>query len=171
MLVKGTIAPTCLTALLTALALSSIAVGSSGAGAGSHGSERAATAVGAEASAVKNFEETLRMQVTKKKGKRVAAKGRAAGTVSGKASFRSVLTNGSRASVTFFGHNSHGTISGTGVARYRINGAISSYNGKITGLEGTGRYARARSRGITFSGTVNRRTYDVKISLAGRWSV
>lgn len=147
------------------------AAGSSSASSGESHVGHLSSVAWAQASAARNFEESLRMRITKKKGKRVAARGRATGTVSGKASFKLVLKNGSQATFTFYGQNAHGTLSGAGVARYRINGAISSYTGKITSLQGSGRYARAASRGISFSGTINRRTYDVRLSLSGRWNV
>ncbi|HEU4393527.1 MAG TPA: hypothetical protein VFR04_07825 [Solirubrobacterales bacterium] len=120
---------------------------------------------------MRDLDEILHLRIKKVKGKRVFAKGRATGTVAGTGSFKLLLSNGSSASATFFGHNSHGTISGTGVATYRVAGAISYYSGKITSLQGTGRYAHAGSRGIRFSGTVNRRTYQVKMHLQGKWHV
>jgi hypothetical protein len=135
------------------------------------GSSQASAGAAAQTSAVKNLDEILSMRIKKVKGKQVSAKGRAIGTVAGKGSFNLLLSSGSSASATFSGHNSHGTISGNGVADYRVAGAISYYSGKITSLQGTGRYARASSRGIRFSGTVNRRTYQVKMHLRGRWHV
>lgn len=168
---NGTIFPKALRALLglaATLAVLWLATGYSRAGEESLGG---GTSGRAEASKVKNLDETMNMQITKVKGKRVSAKGRAVGSVAGKGSFKLVLSNGSRATATFYGHNSHGTISGTGVASYRVDGAISYYSGRITSLEGTGRYARASSRGIAFSGSVNRRTYRVKMHLRGQWNV
>jgi hypothetical protein len=135
------------------------------------GGREAASAGSAEASTVKSLDEFMHMRIKKVKGKRVSAKGVAVGTVVGKGSFKLVLSNGSRASATFYGRNAHGTISGTGLAGYRVSGAISYYSGKITSLRGTGRYAHASPRGITFSGTVNRRSYKVKMHLRGRWNV
>jgi hypothetical protein len=137
----------------------------------SAGASGAGSSARAEASTVKNLDEFLHMRIKKVKGKRVSARGIAIGTVAGKGSFRLVLSNGSRAGATFHGHNSHGTISGTGVADYRVSGAISYYSGKITSMTGTGRYANASPRGIVFSGTVNRRSYKVRMHLHGRWNV
>jgi hypothetical protein len=125
----------------------------------------------AEAAGTRSLDEVMHMHIKEVKGKRVSARGTATGTVLGKCSFDLVLSNGSRAAATFYGHNSHGTISGTGVAAYRVAGAISYYSGRVTGLRGTGRYAHAASRGIAFSGSVNRRTYEVKMHLQGRWHV
>lgn len=156
--------------MLVAVVALWLAVPASRAGEGSADSRGGASAR-AEASTVKNLDEFMHMRIKKVKGKRVSARGVAIGTVAGKGSFKLVLTNGSRASATFYGHNSHGTISGTGVAHYRVSGAISYYGGKITSLQGTGRYAHASPRGITFSGTVNRRSYKVKMHLRGRWNV
>ncbi len=116
-----------------------------------------------------NFEESLHMRITKKHGNRLKAKGRATGTVDTKGSFKLHLITGSKARATFFGRNSQGTLSGTIAARYRVSGAISRYTGKITSLTGTGRYADARSLGISFSGTVNRRSHKVTGTLTGRW--
>jgi polyisoprenoid-binding protein YceI len=109
------------------------------------------------------------MRITKKDGSHVSAKGSASGSVDGKVSFKIHTVNGSKATATFYGHNAHGTISGTGVAKYHVSGAVSYYTGKIKTLTGTGKYAQASSQGISLSGTVNRRTYDVKMTLTGRW--
>lgn len=125
----------------------------------------------AEASAVQSLDELMQMRIKKVKGKRVSAKGRSVGTVVGKVSFNLVILNGSHATARFFGRNAHGTISGTGVASYRVAGPISYYNGKVTDLSGTGRYAHAATRGIKFSGSVNRKSYRVTMHLLGRWHV
>jgi hypothetical protein len=174
MQLNGTIPLKAIRALLglaAALALLWLASGSSRAGDDSLGGLGKTNVGQAGASAVKYLDETLNMQITKVKGKRVTAKGTAVGSVAGKGSFKLILSNGSRATATFHGHNSHGTISGAGVASYRVDGAISYYSGKITSLQGTGRYAGASSRGIGFSGSVNRRTYEVKMRLRGQWNV
>jgi hypothetical protein len=141
-----------------------VAAGHMTAAAASHPSDD----VVAHASA-QNFEESLRMEIKKKDGSNLSAKGSASGTVDGKVSFKIHTVNGSKATASFYGHNSKGTISGTGVAKYTVNGAVTSYTGKIKTLTGTGKYANASSDGISLSGTVNRRTYDVKMTLTGRW--
>jgi hypothetical protein len=154
-----------------ALAVLWLAAGSSRAGEGSPGGLNATNAARAQASTIRSLDETMHMRIKKVKGKRISAKGNAVGSVAGKGSFKLVLSNGSSATATFYGHNSQGTISGTGVAGYRVAGAISYYDGKITSLQGTGRYAHASAHGITFSGTVNRRTYEVTMHLRGHWNV
>lgn len=173
MQVNGTISQRVLPVLLglaATLAVLWLVAPSTQAGDRSEGAPGHKDAERAQASTVKSLDEVLSMRIKKVKGKRVSAKGVATGSVPGKGSFKLVLSNGSSASATFHGHNSHGTISGTGVASYRVAGAISYYSGKITGLEGTGRYAHASARGIKFSGTVNRRTYKVKMHLRGHWN-
>jgi putative drug exporter of the RND superfamily len=129
------------------------------------GATRPATA----GAAVRSLDETMHLRIEKASGKRLSAAGTASGTVAGRGSFDLILSNGSRAAVTFSGHNRHGTISGTGVATYRVSGAISSFSGRVTSLDGSGRYAHAESLGIGFSGTVNRRTHVVKMRLRGKW--
>jgi hypothetical protein len=142
------------------LAVASIAVAPLGGGA----SQAAAKAP------AQSFEVLLGAKIAKKAGNRVAAAGSATGTVAGTASVRFILVNSSKATIWFSGEDAHGTLSGTGVAKYYVSGAVSTYTGKITKLEGTGRYAHAASHGISFSGTVNRLTYKVKASLSGQWS-
>ena len=109
------------------------------------------------------------MEIKKKDGSNLSAKGSASGSVDGKVSFKIHTVSGSKATASFYGHNFHGTISGTGVAKYNVSGAVTYYTGKIKTLTGTGKYAHASSDGISLSGTVNRRTYDVKMTLTGRW--
>src|SRR5665811_53277 len=123
---------------------------------------------GTASASAQNFEQSLRMRITKTKGKRMVAKGSTVGTVEGKVSLRLRTINGSKVRAIFFGRNSHGTVRGIGAARYRISGAISSYTGEIKTLEGTGRYSHARSRGISLSGIANRRTFKVKMALRGK---
>jgi hypothetical protein len=160
-----------LLAVAAALGIFWLAADSAQAGDGSLGRLSAANLPSAEASAVKSLDELMRMRIKKVKGKRVSAKGRSVGTVVGKVSFNLVLTNGSHATARFFGSNAHGTISGTGVASYRVAGPVSYYSGKVTDLSGTGRYAHAATRGIKFSGSVNRKSYKVTMHLRGSWHV
>lgn len=116
-----------------------------------------------------NFEQSLRMRITTAEGKRMVAKGTTTGTVDGKVTLRLRTIDGSKVKAIYFGHNSHGTMKGIGFAKYSVNGAISSYSGTIKTLEGTGRYSNARSLGISLSGTANRRTFKVKMTLSGKW--
>ena len=125
----------------------------------------------ARAAGTRNLDELMSMKLTDVDGKRVSALGNSSGTVAGKVSFKLVLSNGSHAAATFHGRNAHGTITGTGVARYRVSGAVSYYTGTVTSLTGTGAYAKAAERGISFSGSVNRRTYRVTMHLLGKWHV
>jgi hypothetical protein len=125
----------------TAFSILWLVADSARAGDGLPGGSPAVNSVPAEASAVKSLDEVMHMRIRKVKGKRVSAKGRSVGTVAGKVSFNLVLSNGSHATAGFFGRSSQGTISGTGVASYRVAGPVSYYNGTVTGLSGTGRYA------------------------------
>lgn len=153
-----------LTASITMLAFGLIIAGHMSASAAPRASGN-----GIATASAQRFEEYLRMRITKTDGSHVNAKGSASGSVDGKVSFKIHTVNGSKATATFYGHNSHGTISGTGVAKYHVNGAVSRYTGKIKTLTGTGKYSHASSYGITLSGTVNRQSYSVKMTLTGRW--
>ena len=124
---------------------------------------------GEATASAQSFEESLQMRMTKKDGTHIFAKGSASGSINGKVSFKIHTISGSKATATFYGRNSRGTVSGSGVAKYQVDGAVTHYTGKITNLSGTGGYSHAKSLGISLSGTVNRRTFDVRMSLAGRW--
>jgi hypothetical protein len=128
-----------------------------------------ASGEGTATASAQNFEESLRMEITKADGNGMSGKGSATGTIDAKVSLKLHTINGEKAKATFYAHNSHGTLSGTGSAKYSVSGAVSTYNGKINTLEGTGKYSGASSQGITLSGTVNRRTYRMKMALTGRW--
>lgn len=124
---------------------------------------------GTATASAQNFEESLRMKITKVDGNDMSGKGTATGTIDAKVSLKLHTVDGSKATATFFAQNEHGTLRGSGAAKYSVNGAVSSYSGKIKTLKGTGKYSGASSQGISLSGTVNRRTYKMKMTLSGRW--
>lgn len=155
-------------AVLAAVAIAVLAsifiAGQMSASAAGHGSGG-----GTATASARNFEESLQMRITLAEGKRITAKGSATGTLDGKVSFKLRTIDGSKARATFFGRNANGTMRGTGVAKYSVSGAVTSYTGQIKTLEGTGKYANARSLGISLKGTANRRTFKVEMTLSGKW--
>jgi hypothetical protein len=159
-------------ALILAAALSVLLLlAATGYASGAGSREHAIVRRRARAAATETLNEQMRMHITSVKGKRISGEGSASGTVAGSVSFNLVLTTGSRGSAEFSGRNSHGTIEATGAASYRVSGPVSYYTGSVTSITGTGKYAHAHSLGLTFSGTLNRRTYEVIFQLHGKWRV
>ena len=154
----------------TAVSVVSLRAESSHASRG-EGNAAAATAEPAWArmAGAETLNEPMHMRITSVKGKLVSARGSTGGTISGSVSFNLVLSSASRASAAFYGSNANGTISGKGTSSYRVSGPISYFNGTVTSISGTRRYAHAYSLGIQFSGTVNRKTYAVTMLLHGKW--
>lgn len=138
-------------------------------GAESHA--RGAAVLSVHAARSEHLSEVMRMRMTSVKGKRIVAQGSATGSVAGAVSFVLMLSSASEGSATFYGHNSRGTMTGTGISHYRVSGTMSYFGGSVASLRGTGRYAHTSNLGIRFSGTVNRRTYQVTMRLDGSWRV
>ena len=138
---------------------------------GSRGATATVEPTWAGTAGVETINELMRMRITSVKGKKVSARGSSSGTINGSVSFYLILSSASRASAEFFGSNSNGTVSGKGTASYRVAGSISYFNGTVTSVSGSRRYRHSYSLGIEFSGTVNRRTYEVTMRLRGKWHV
>ncbi len=160
-----------LLAFATALGGLLLETGSSHASGGSRDALATMKPARAGTAKVETINELMRMRITSVKGKRVSARGSSSGTIAGSVSFNLVLSSASRASAEFVGGNSSGTIYGKGTASYRVAGPISYFNGTVTSVSGNRRYAHSYSLGIAFSGTVNRKTYEVTMRLRGKWHV
>lgn len=148
-----------------------VEVDSSHASEGSHGALARPKHPQPAAAKAERLNELMRLRITNVKGKKVSARGSASGTISGSVSFKLILSSASHARAEFSGSNSSGRIDGGGAASYRVAGAVSYFSGTVTSMRGGGRYAHAYSLGVQFSGTVNRKTYEVTLRLNGRWHV
>jgi hypothetical protein len=158
-----------LLAFSAALGALALQAGSSQARGGLREAPATATPTLARTAGAETLNELLSMRITSAKGKKVSARGSSSGSVVGPVSFNLVLSSASRASVEFYGTTSGGTLGGTGTASYRVAGPISYFTGTVTGTHGSGKYAHVYSQGITFSGTVNRKTYEVTVRMRGKW--
>lgn len=125
--------------------------------------------VGSSSSGAEPLYEQMRLHMTKVKGKFISASGSSRGSVAGPVSFNLTLSSASHATIAFRGSNSHGVITGTGAAIYHTAGVVSHFSGTVQSVRGSGKYAHARSLGIHFYGTMNRKTYQVTVVMRGRW--
>jgi hypothetical protein len=126
---------------------------------------RAATA---HAARTINVVETARLHLVSKSGSALLEKGTATGSLPGNvtAQFTVTLVRVTGL-VTIFPRG--GSITIRVVGSPRSVGVVAKFGGTMTVDGGTGRYAHARGGG-TFSGTVNRRSWDASATVRGRLS-
>jgi len=63
-----------------------------------------------------------------------------------------------------------GSITGTAGAGFRNNGSYATFNGTMTIVRGTGRYAHAHGSGLSFTGTIQRGNDATTVRVKGRMS-
>lgn len=129
-----------------------------------------ATAVYASAPAsahTLSLNESGQLRLTSKKGFTLNERGSASGTISGTIYIHLYLVSQSRvtAEVNIYPHG--GSLSGSGSASYRVEGAVARFSGTFSVTRGSGKYSRARASGLRFSGTIRRRDDAVAVDLSG----
>jgi hypothetical protein len=129
----------------------------------------AANVRGAKAAKTETLNESFHLHLTKVKGDKIEAQGKGTGTITGNVTFNLTLVTASRATAEFGGTNSSGTMSGSGTGNYHVAGAISYFTGNVTSVHGKGRYSGVANLGIKLSGSVNRKTYEMSMTMQGKW--
>jgi hypothetical protein len=118
------------------------------------------------------------MNIASIQGNTIIADGQeVTGQINGVVSFKLTLLNGSRVTGNFtISNNGHigrrhrkGTMLGSSDGNFHVSGALSSFSGRITSMRGTEEFAHAKSLGISASGSFNRRTYKMTVTLKGRF--
>lgn len=124
----------------------------------------------AAAAKIETANQTLVLRITKIANTTINAEGWSSKEpLIGNIGFYMTLINASRAKVNFTGGSRKGSIRGVGVANYHVSGATSYFKGGVTTLAGTGKFTHYKSLGMTFSGTLNRRTFKVSVTVLGKW--
>jgi hypothetical protein len=124
---------------------------------------------GAKAAKTETLNESFHLHLTKVKGEKIEAQGKGTGTITGNVTFNLTLVTASRATAEFSGTNSSGTMTGGGTGNYHVAGAISYFTGNVTNVHGKGRYSGVTNLGIKLSGSVNRKTYEMSMTMQGKW--
>lgn len=137
---------------------------------GAHARNRPTAGVrGAKAAKTETLNESFHLHLTKVKGSKIYAQGRGTGTITGAASFDLTLVTASRATANFTGSNSSGTMTGVGTGSYRVAGSMSYFSGSVTSVHGSGHFAGVANIGIKISGSVNRKTFEMSMTMHGNW--
>jgi hypothetical protein len=136
------------------------------------------TARAAAAPKAVQVNQTMVMSVASIQGNTITAHGQeVTGQINGIISFSLTLQNGSRTFSRFsIDNNGHigsnhrkGTIEGDSTGNYHVSGAQSHFTGRIVSIHGTEELAHAQNLGIAVSGTLNRRTYKLTITMKGKY--
>ncbi len=124
---------------------------------------------GAKAAKTETLNESFHLHLTKVKGSKIYAQGKGTGTVTGAATFDLTLVTASRATANFTGTNSGGSMTGVGTGSYRVSGSMSYFSGNVTSVHGSGHFAGVSNLGIKISGVVNRKTFEMSMTMSGKW--
>jgi hypothetical protein len=147
----------------TAVAISMICAVAMGAGATGASASQAA----ARAARTLSLQESGQLRLTSKKGFTLNERGSASGAISGPIYIHLRLVSDSRVTAEVNMYPSGGSLSGSGSASYRVEGAVARFSGTLSISRGSGKYARARASGLRFSGTIRRRDDAVAVALSG----
>jgi hypothetical protein len=100
-------------------------------------------------------------------GETVNEQGRATGTFNCAISVRLTFVSATRGTATFTVKPKGGTVTGSGTARVKTEGANDYFGGTISIAHGTGSYAHASGTNIGISGVFSRETFDLTVNVHG----
>lgn len=112
--------------------------------------------------------ETAHLHLTSKHSFTLNEEGQASGTIRGTIYIHLHLSNnhgGVSAEVSIYPRG--GSLTGSGSATYRVEGAEAVFSGKLAIARGTGSYLHASAPALRFTGTIQRRTDAVAVQLSG----
>lgn len=96
--------------------------------------------------------------------------GSATGTITGTIYIHLHETSPSHVTAEVNIYPAGGSITGSASAGFRSSGASATFNGTMTVLRGTGRYAHAHGTGLSFTGTIQRSSDATTVHVYGRMS-
>jgi hypothetical protein len=110
------------------------------------------------------------LHLTGHRGFTLNEQGTASGTVSGSIYLHLHIVSVNHVTAEVNIYPSGGSITGHASASYHASGAYATFSGTMSVVRGTGRYARARGTGLSFTGTVKRSNDAVSVRVSGRMS-
>jgi hypothetical protein len=116
--------------------------------------------------------ESAHLHLTSKSGFTLNEQGTTSGSIDGTMYIRLHISNnhgGVTAEVSIHPHG--GSLSGNGSASYQVEGAYAKFSGRLSITHGSGSYAGSHASGLSFSGTIERRSDAVAVQLSGPLSV
>lgn len=143
-------------------AASFLALGSSGAVAHSYSARAARTL---------SLKESAALRLDNKHGVLLKEHGTAKGTLGGPLylQLKVTSTRSVSATVQVYPHGG-GSLSGAATASYHVAGAYARFSGRLNITKGSGRFSKARGKGLSFSGTIKRGVDSINVYVNGRLS-
>lgn len=120
-------------------------------------------------SRVVSVKDRVSLKVTKADGTTLNASGQLSGTFNGSVTLNQSVVSSERSVGSFVAYlNGGGSMKGRSTTLYYVSGSISRYTGTMSISGGTGRYSHASATGLRLSGTYNRVTGRMNLSLSGQ---
>jgi hypothetical protein len=134
------------------------------------GSTAPAGAASARSARTLTLNETGRLHLTSHHGFTLNEQGTASGTISGTIYIHLTVVSTNRVTAEVNIYPSGGSITGRANASYHPSGAQATFDGTMSVVRGSGRYAGAGGTGLSFTGTVQRTNDAVTVHVSGRMS-
>jgi hypothetical protein len=134
---------------------------------GAGGTSSAAPSAQAAKRKTLDMTDTARLHLTRKNGNVIYEKGTATGTLPGKVTARFVTGVTKVTGTVTFRPYSGGSLTLTAVGYPQSASTVTRFTGNVAVRKGTGRFRNALGSG-TFSGTANRRTWDITVTARAR---
>jgi len=115
-----------------------------------------------------SLSESAHLHLTSKHAFTLNEEGAVTGTIKGTIFIHLHIANnqgGVTAEVNIYPHG--GSLSGSGSASYRVEGAEAAFSGRLSITRGTGSYAGARAPSLRFTGSIERRNDAAVVQLSG----
>jgi hypothetical protein len=136
-------------------------------GAGPLGPASSLAAPAAHTAKTIELRESASLQATSKHGFTLNERGSVSGTVNGTIYVHLTVASTSRVVAEVNMYAGGGSITGQATASYRRGSTTGTFTGAISIVRGSGRYARARGSGLSFSGTIRRSDDAVTVRMSG----
>jgi hypothetical protein len=114
------------------------------------------------------LKESARLRLTSKHGVTLTEMGAASGTIPGTIYIHLHFVSSSRVIAEVSIYPRGGSLSGSGSASYRVQGAFAAFSGTLAVTRGTGSYGHAHASSLRFLGIIARHTDAVAVQLSGR---
>jgi hypothetical protein len=132
----------------------------------------AASASGPSAHAARtiSIKESASLKLDNHKGAVLKEHGTAKGTLTGPLYLQLRVNSTRSVTASVQVYPSGGGLSATASASYKVSGAYARFSGRLNITKGSGRYAKASGKNLSFSGTIKRTNDAITVYVSGRLS-
>lgn len=129
-------------------------------------------AAGAKAHSARtmSIKESASLRLDNHKGAVLKEHGTAKGTLGGPLYLQLRVNSTRSVTASVQVYPSGGGLSATASANYKVSGAYARFSGRLNITKGSGRYAKASGKNLSFSGTIKRTNDAITVYVSGRLS-